>query len=105
MGGLDGGVEAEDGADDDGSAKSDGDDLPADEGVERGDDGDEEGEAVAEGEAEKTAEDGEDKGFKEELKEDIDAGGADSLADADFVGALGDGNEHNIHNTDTADDE
>ena len=105
VGGFDGGVEAEDGADGDGSAEGDGDNLPANEGVKRGDKGDEEGEAVAEGEAEEATENGKDERFEEELEEDVYTGGTDGFTDADFVGAFRDGDEHNIHDADAANDE
>ena len=37
--------------------------------------------------------------------EDVLFGGADGLADTDFPGSLGDGDEHDVHDTDAADHE
>ena len=105
VGGFEGGVEAEDEAGDDRDAEGDGEDLPGDEGGEGGDEADGEGESVAKDEAEEAAEAGEDEGFDEELEEDVGAGGADGLADADFVSAFGNRDEHDVHDADTADDE
>ena len=105
MGGFHGGVEAENEANEDGDAEGDGEDLPGDEGVERGDEAEEEGEEIAEEEAHEAADDGKDEGFDEELEADVARGGADSFTDADFVGAFGDGDEHNVHDADAADDE
>ena len=31
-------------------------------------------------------------------------GGADGFSDTDFAGALGDGDKHDVHDTDTAND-
>ncbi len=39
------------------------------------------------------------------MEEDVGGGGADGLADADFVGALSNGDEHDVHDADTANDE
>ena len=39
------------------------------------------------------------------MDEDVFETGADGLTDADFVGALGDRNQHDVHNADAADDE
>ncbi len=39
------------------------------------------------------------------MEEDVAGGGADGFADADFVGAFGDGDEHDVHDADAADDE
>src|SRR5947209_1386270 len=44
-------------------------------------------------------------GLDEELRQDVDAGGADGLADADLFGALGDGDEHDVHHADAPDEE
>lgn len=104
-GGLEGGVETEDGADDDGDVEDGEEDLPAKEGGEGSNDGDEESKEVAEEEAGKGAEEAEDEALKEELEEDVHVRGADGFADADFVGAFGNGDEHNVHNADAANDE
>jgi len=69
-----------------------------------GDDGDEEGENIAEHNAKQAAENRKNKGFEDELDEDIITGSADGFADADFVGAFRNGNKHNIHYTNTAND-
>ena len=39
------------------------------------------------------------------MEEDVGAAGADGFADADFVSAFGDGNEHDVHDADATDDE
>lgn len=39
------------------------------------------------------------------MEKNISVGGADGFADADFVSAFGDRDEHNIHNADTANNE
>lgn len=104
-GGFDGWVEAEDGADTNRDGEGGEEDININIRGERGDEGDGEGASVTEGEAEDAAENGEDETFKEELKEDIEIGGTDGLSDTDFVGALGDGDEHNIHDADAADEQ
>ena len=43
--------------------------------------------------------------FDEELQQDVVAARAERLADADFAGALGDGDEHDVHDDDAADDQ
>src|SRR5699024_2153009 len=40
--------------------------------------------------------------FNQKLDNDASALGADGLADADLPGALGDGDQHNVHNADAA---
>ena len=104
-GGLKGGIDTEDNTNDKGNKEGDDEDLPANVGGERSDDRNEEGEEIAEDDTEDAAHDGEEEGFKYKLHEDVAAGGADGFPDADFVGALGDRDQHNVHNADTADDE
>ncbi len=70
-----------------------------------GDEGNEEGGDVAENEAHETTNDAEDERFEEELEHDVAGAGADGFADADFAGALRNGDEHDIHNANTADNE
>ena len=43
--------------------------------------------------------------FDEELAADVACGGAESFADADLAGALGDGDEHDVHDADAAERE
>ena len=103
-GGFDGGVDAEENADDDSSEEGDGDDFPADIRSKWSNDGDEEGEKVTENETKYATRNGKDEGFKKELGENVAGGGTDGLSDADFAGAFGDGNEHNVHYADTTND-
>ncbi len=56
-------------------------------------------------EAGDTADEGDDGGFDEELAADVDGGCAESLADADLAGALGDGDQHDVHHADAAERE
>ena len=70
-----------------------------------GDEGNEEGSDVAENEAHETTDDAEDERFEEELEHDVAGAGADGFADADFAGALRNGDEHDVHNANTTDDE
>ena len=65
----------------------------------------EEGGDIAEDEAHETADDAQNEGFKEELEHDVAGAGADGFADADFASAFRDGNEHDVHDADTTDDE
>src|ERR1700761_5079350 len=48
---------------------------------------------------------GEDQAFKKELREDVAAARAEGFEDADLAGALGDGDEHDVHDADAADGE
>ena len=43
--------------------------------------------------------------FDEELQQDVVTAGAERLAHADFARPLGDGDEHDVHDDDAADDE
>jgi hypothetical protein len=52
-----------------------------------------------------SGEEGEDEAFDEELGEDVAAPGAEGLHEADLSGALGDGDQHDVHDADTADGE
>ena len=105
-GGLPGGLESEDEAGGDGGGEAAGD----------GDGGDQDaplGEESADppggGEAERDAEDspgpGQDDGFDEELAEDVALAGPEGAADGDFAAALGDGDEHDVHDADSPDDQ
>ena len=53
--------------------------------------------------AEDSAQPREQGGLDEELGDDVQAGGAQGAADADFAGAFGDGGEHDVHDADAAD--
>ena len=65
----------------------------------------EERDAGAEGDADDAADGAERDGFDQKLDEDVVALGADGFAHADFAGALGDGDQHDVHHADAADDE
>src|SRR5271155_1108365 len=61
-----------------------------------------EGDAGAEGDADDAADGAERYGFDEKLDEDVVALGADGFAHADFTGAFGYGDEHDVHYADAA---
>ena len=63
------------------------------------------GQTYADGDADGAAEEAEGDGFDEELHEDGGRGSADGFAEADLAGALGDADEHDVHDADAADDE
>ena len=65
----------------------------------------EEGCDVAEDEAHEATDDAKDERFEEELKHDVAGAGADGFADTNFAGALRNGDEHDIHDANAADDE
>lgn len=44
-------------------------------------------------------------GFQEKLAKDFGARGADGAADADFPSALGDGDEHDVHDADAGNEQ
>ena len=67
--------------------------------------GNKESEDVAEDEAHETANYAKNNRFEEELEKDIAAAGAYGFADADFASTLRDGDEHDVHNANAADDE
>jgi len=59
----------------------------------------------SDGYAHSAAGEGHQHGFNEDLQHDVEAPGAEGFADADFAGALGDADEHDVHDDDAADDE
>ena len=59
----------------------------------------------AEEDADDAADGAEHDGLERELQQDDFFGGADGFSDADLAGALGDGDEHDVHHADAADDE
>src|SRR5947209_4221901 len=61
--------------------------------------------ADAEGQAGDSADESDDGGFDEELTLDVHGSCAEGFADADFAGALGDGDEHDVHDADAAERE
>jgi len=61
-----------------------------------------EADADAAEETEASADEGDDGGLGEELAADVYGGGAEGFTDADFAGALGDGDEHDVHDSDAA---
>ena len=104
-GGFQGGVNAEDDANDDGEEESEDEDFPAEVWLKWSDGGEHEGDEVAKEETDDAAGEGKNEGFEEELHKDVAGAGTDGFADTDFVGAFGDGDEHDIHDADAADDE
>ena len=56
-------------------------------------------------EADGSADQRDDGGLGEELAADVVGGGAEGFADADLAGALGDGDEHDVHDADAAERE
>ena len=65
--------------------------------------GDDFGNGDAEENPQKTAQQSHGGGFDEELDHDVFSFGTQSLADADFAGALGDRDQHDVHDDHTAD--
>ena len=55
--------------------------------------------------ADDAGDEGQGEAFEEELREDVAAAGAEGFEEADFAGALGDGDEHDVHDADAADAE
>ena len=51
------------------------------------------------------ADESDDGGFGQELAADVDGGGAQGFADTDLAGALGDGDQHDVHDADAAERE
>src|SRR5580704_14765315 len=58
--------------------------------------------ANAEGQTGGATDEGDDGGFYEELAFNVDGRCAERFADADFTRALGDGDQHDVHDADTA---
>ena len=67
------------------------------------DDAENQGADVARGDTEQAADAADHAGFDQELGDDALALGTDGLADTDLPGALGDGDQHDVHNADAAD--
>ncbi len=61
--------------------------------------------AVADRDADGASEERQHDGLGEELYDDVGIERADGAADTDFPSTLGNGNEHDVHNADTSDDE
>ena len=57
----------------------------------------------AEGDADQSSEDAENGRLSEELRENIAPGRTDGLADANFSRSLGNGHQHDVHDSDAAD--
>ena len=70
-----------------------------------GNEGNEESEDVAEREAHDAAHDAKDCRFEEELEQDVATAGANCFANTDFAGAFRDGDEHDVHDANAADNE
>src|SRR5208337_4786916 len=60
------------------------------------------GNGVCEDDAEKSPDEGDGERLGQKLEKDVAAARAESFLDADFAGALGDGNEHDVHQADAA---
>lgn len=71
----------------------------------RRDEGNSKGNNVTKCDAHDAANETENDGLEEELEENIARRGADGFTDADFAGALRDGDKHDIHDADAANDE
>jgi len=108
-GGLISGVNSEEEADGDGDGHRDYHDIGRDSGryllTADTDIGDKERAEPPGEQADKASDKAKDSGLGEELEEDIASFGSDSLTDTDFSDSFGDRDEHDIHNTDTADNQ
>ena len=62
-----------------------------------------EGNDVGQDDAEESADEGDGERLGQKLEEDVAAARAQRFLDADFAGALGDGDEHDVHQADAAD--
>ena len=62
-----------------------------------------EGHEQAEEDAEETAQQADGDRFEQELGQDVSFESADGLADADLTGALGDADQHDVHDANAAD--
>ena len=61
--------------------------------------------SIADEDAEEASGDGEGDGLHEELGKDFGLAGSNGAADADLAGSLGDGEKHDVHDADAANDE
>src|SRR6185437_12917551 len=105
VGGFAGGIDAEEDADGGGDDEA-GKDAPHGDG--RGEvdqQGDGLGEHDAEDDTDGSAGESHGCGLHEELLEQVGAPGAEGFADPDLAGALGDGDQHDVHDDDAADDQ
>ena len=98
-------VDAEEEADADGEAEGDDDRCRRDDCLEEARLGDSQGDADAAGDAQEAADDADDDGFDEKLHHDVLEGRAQGFTDADFPRPFGDGDHHDVHDADAADDE
>ncbi len=103
VGGFPGGVDAEDQAD--GAGADEGEQHPEHADAGRDEEVNGQGKSGAEEDADDAADRAEHDGFKGELQQDGLFGCADRFSDADLASALGDGDEHDVHHADAADDE
>ena len=60
---------------------------------------------AADEDSDESARDADEDGLNEELRQDVDAAGADRHTQAYFTGTLGDGDIHDVHDADAAHDE
>lgn len=100
-----GGIDAEDNSGEAGDSEGEEDGPGGDDGFHLGEVGDADRDEDAEEDSDDPAADGEDDGLDEELDDDVFSLRSEGAADADLAGALGDGGEHDIHDTDAADEE
>src|SRR6202043_888051 len=102
-----GGADRGDGAEQNTDQRADGDGNDGRETGNRNAIGGEETDGVGDGESDDDAEDaadeGDENGLGKELKADLAFGGANRFANADLANAGADGGEHDIHDTDAAD--
>src|SRR5256884_3755681 len=103
--GAQGGVDAEDDANDPRNGEGDHGRPEGDDGFHAGKVAHEPGNGHAEQHADHAARAGEHHGLNEELRDDVAAFGAERAADADLAGALGHAGEHDVHDADAADDQ
>ena len=104
-GGGVGGQGAEDDADQDRGGERCERTEPGDGDLDVGEDADADGDGEADDGADEAAGEREEDGFGEELQADFAAGGAEGLADADFLDARLNVGEHGVHDADAGDDE
>src|SRR5439155_13846868 len=103
--GAEGGVDAEDDTDQRGDGESDHGRPEGDNGFHAGEVADEPGNGHTEQHAHRAARAGKHHGLNEELRDDIAAFGAERTTDTDLARALGHAGEHDVHDTDAADEQ
>ena len=102
---FDGWIETENGTNGNGNDERDKTDAKIEVGAKWSNGANKEGKNIAENEAKTAAKKTENEAFKQKLQGNVKGGGTNGFSDADFMGAFGDGDEHDVHNSDAADDE